>query len=86
MLFVCPAACLLAQTPPPSPKPITGTTPGQPTVNLTIENPPAPPPAGRVARTPAVDDAPVPPAPIPNAGGQRGQRTNSFLDKIFGTL
>jgi penicillin-binding protein 1A len=46
--------------------------------------PPAPPPAGRVSRTPAVDDAPLPPAPIPNA--QPGRRTNSFLDKIFGTL
>jgi penicillin-binding protein 1A len=47
---------------------------------------PQPQPAGRTARAPVFDSAPVPPAPIPNAGGQPGQRTNSFLDKIFGSL
>ncbi len=74
-----------APTPPPSgrgggrPSPVAASAPLTPA-------PPAPPPAGRVARTPAVDDAPVPPAPIPNAGSEPGQRTNSFLDKIFGAL
>jgi hypothetical protein len=47
---------------------------------------PQPQPAGRTARAPVIDSAPVPPAPIPNAGAQPGQRTNSFLDKIFGSL
>ncbi len=46
---------------------------------------PPPPPAGRTARAPVVD-SPVPPAPIPNAAPRPGQRTNSFLDKIFGAL
>ncbi len=46
----------------------------------------SPAPGGRAASTPVVHDAPVPPAPIPNAGSQPGQRTNSFLDKIFGRL
>jgi len=47
---------------------------------------PAPAPAVRAARTPAVDDAPVPPASIPNVGRQPGQRANDFFNKIFGGL
>jgi len=42
--------------------------------------------AGRAAPAPVVDSAPIPPAPIPNAGEQPGQKTNNFLDKIFGRL
>ena len=49
---------------------------------LTLTPPPVP--AGRAAPAPLVDDPPVPPAPIPNV--QPGQRTNSFLNKIFGAL
>ena len=45
----------------------------------------SPVPGGRASPTPVVNDAPVPPAPIPNVG-QPGERTNSFLDKIFGRL
>ena len=45
---------------------------------------PASPPAGRPAPAPVVDSAPVPPAPIPNVGGQPGQRANDFFNKIFG--
>ncbi len=45
---------------------------------------PAPAQTGRAAPTAAVEDAPVPPAPIPNV--PPGQRTNNFLDKIFGRL
>jgi penicillin-binding protein 1A len=45
----------------------------------------APRPAGRPAPAPVDDSAPVPPAPIPNAS-QPGERTNTFLSRIFGTL
>jgi penicillin-binding protein 1A len=45
----------------------------------------APRPAGRPAPAPLVDSAPVPPARIPNAS-QPGERTNTFLSRIFGTL
>jgi penicillin-binding protein 1A len=45
----------------------------------------APRAAGRPAPGPVDDSAPVPPAPIPNAS-QPGERTNTFLSKIFGTL
>jgi penicillin-binding protein 1A len=43
----------------------------------------APAPAGRAPAAPAAPDAPVPPAPIPLAPGQK---TNNFLNKIFGRL
>ena len=76
-----------AQAPPPPPSGRGGGRPSPVAASAPLTPaPPAPPPAGRVARTPAVDDAPVPPAPIPNAGSEPGQRTNSFLDKIFGAL
>ncbi len=45
----------------------------------------APRPVGRPTPAPVDDSAPVPPAPIPNAT-QPGERTNTFLSKIFGTL
>jgi hypothetical protein len=51
-----------------------------PPVDLT----PASAPTGRAGQRPAASDAPIPPAPIPNA--EPGQRTNNFLNKIFGTL
>ena len=44
------------------------------------------PPTSRPAPGPDIDSAPVPPAPIPNVGGQPGQRANDFLNKIFGRL
>ena len=60
-------------------RPVAGAAPAAPA--------PQPQPTGRSARVPAIDTgAPVPPALIPNGGGQPGQRTNSFLDKIFGSL
>jgi penicillin-binding protein 1A len=34
----------------------------------------------------ASEDAPVPPAPIPNAPGRPGKRTKDFFDRIFGRL
>src|SRR5215467_5192481 len=40
LLFVCPAACLLAQTPPPAASPARPATPApQPTVTLSRESP-----------------------------------------------
>ena len=46
----------------------------------------AAPPAPRAAAAPVVNSTPVPPAPIPDAGGQPGQRDKSLFNKIFGTL
>ena len=45
---------------------------------------PAPSPAGRASAVPSASDAPVPPADVP--GGEPGQKTNAFLNRIFGTL
>ena len=60
---------------------------GRPTPVAASPPPPlATAPAARAARTRAIDDAPVPPASIPNGGGQPGQRANDFLNKIFGRL
>ena len=72
-------------TPPPG-----GRGGGSPASAPLAAGPPAPTlaplaPGGRASPTPVVNDAPVPPAPIPNVG-QPGERTNSFLDKIFGRL
>jgi penicillin-binding protein 1A len=49
-----------------------------------IELTPTASPAPRGRSAPAASDAPVPPAPIPNVAP--GQRTNNFLNKIFGNL
>jgi penicillin-binding protein 1A len=74
-----------AQAPTPSPGGRGGGAPvaaGKP-LNLT-----SPPASGRAGPAPApvVDSAPLPPAPIPNAGGQPGPRDKSLFNKIFGTL
>jgi penicillin-binding protein 1A len=40
----------------------------------------------RPGPAPFADEAPVPPAPIPNVGAQPGKRANDFLDRLFGRL
>ncbi len=45
---------------------------------------PAPAPGGRARSVAPAADAPIPPAPIPSA--EPGQKTNNFLNKIFGNL
>jgi penicillin-binding protein 1A len=60
-------------------------TPGSPAAPASPGAPAASLPVGRASPTPAVNDAPVPPAPIPNTG-RPGERTNSFFNRIFGRL
>jgi penicillin-binding protein 1A len=74
-----------AQGPTPSPGGRGGGAPAASGAPLNLTSPPA---SGRAAPAPApvVNSAPLPPAPIPNAGGQPGQRDKSLFNKIFGTL
>ena len=70
---------------PPAP-PSGGRGGGRPPVATGAAAAPAaqPQPARRAAPAPAIVDAPLPPAPIPDA--KPVQPTNSFLGKIFGAL
>jgi penicillin-binding protein 1A len=49
-------------------------------------NPSPPQHASRAAPASALDSAPIPPAPIPDRGGQPERRDRSFFDRILGTL
>jgi hypothetical protein len=72
-----------AQAPTPSPGGRGGGAPGAAGAPLNLTGPPA---LGRAAPAPVVNSAPLPPAPIPNAGGQPEPRDKSLFNKIFGTL
>ena len=74
-----------AQAPTPSPGGRGGGAPVAAGAPLNLTSAPA---SGRAAPAPApvVNSAPLPPAPIPNAGGQPGPRDKSLFNKIFGTL
>ncbi|HME84634.1 MAG TPA: transglycosylase domain-containing protein [Roseiarcus sp.] len=58
--------------------PVSASAPPNPAAPASVRAAPAP--------VPVVNSAPVPPAPIPNAGGQPAQRDKSLFNRIFGTL